>query len=88
MYAEIGLGAVTGRASIDGTDEQGNAKKKQFSMMEMEPQTPEEAKMIRQAVVADGFILSIFDLLRRLPKRLLMVLKLKSVLVFVQYEQG
>jgi len=67
--------AITGRASTSTENEPiGN-----FSLMDLQPQTNDETKHIRNAIVADNFILNIFDLLRRVPKRLLMILKLNDL---------
>jgi len=80
--------AITGRASLGGKDERGQSVEKSFSLMDMSPQTADETKHIRQAVVEEGFILNIFDLLRRVPKRLLMILKLKSVALLPTIERN
>ncbi|GAA96334.1 hypothetical protein E5Q_03000 [Mixia osmundae IAM 14324] len=63
--------AITGRASL--------GKAGGGSMMDLANQTPEEAHRIRVAVVEEGLLTSIFDLLRRVPRRLLMVLKLNDL---------
>ena len=43
-------------------------------------QTEEEMEAIRQAVVQrEGLLLSVFDVLRRVPRRVLMVLKLNDL---------
>lgn len=63
--------AITGRAALDP------AKAKRGSMMELGDQSKEEARQIRRAVVEGGLIMSLFDLLRRVPRRILMVLKVK-----------
>jgi len=49
-------------------------------MIDMVPQTEEEKDAIRNAVMQqDGILLSVFDLLRRIPRRVLMVLKLNDL---------
>jgi aarF domain-containing kinase len=50
------------------------------SMIDMTPQTEEEMQAIRDAVVtSEGLLLSVFDVLRRVPRRVLMVLKLNDL---------
>jgi aarF domain-containing kinase len=61
--------AITGRASFNEVSP---------SLMDMAPADSKELRRLRQAVTAEGIMQSIFGLLRQLPKRLLMVLKLKS----------
>jgi aarF domain-containing kinase len=49
-------------------------------MMNIMPQSEEEMAAIREAVVSsDGLLLSVFDVLRRVPRRVLMVLKLNDL---------
>ena len=69
--------AITGRSSLESIDDQGVVTEKSFSLMDMEPTSAEENQRIRKTIASDGFILNIFDLLRRVQKRLLMILKLK-----------
>lgn len=48
--------------------------------MDMLPQSPEEMEAIRNAVVMrDGLLLSVFTILRRVPRRVLMVFKLNDL---------
>lgn len=50
------------------------------SLVEMSPQTPAEIEAIRNAVVnKEGLLVSVFDVLRRVPRRVLMVLKLNEL---------
>jgi len=50
------------------------------SMIDMMPQTEEEMQAIRDAVItSEGLLLSVFDVLRRVPRRVLMVLKLNDL---------
>ena len=50
------------------------------SMIDLSPQTEEEMEAIRTAVVQrEGLLLSVFDVLRRVPRRVLMVLKLNDL---------
>ena len=49
-------------------------------MIDLSAQTEEEMEAIRQAVVQrEGLLLSVFDVLRRVPRRVLMVLKLNDL---------
>jgi len=55
-------------------------------MIDMMPQSEEEMDAIRNAVVnREGLLLSVFDVLRRVPRRVLMVLKLNDLTRFVAY---
>jgi len=50
------------------------------SMVDLAAQTEEEMEAIREAVVQkEGILLSVFDVLRRVPRRVLMVLKLNDL---------
>ncbi|KIM91824.1 hypothetical protein PILCRDRAFT_809790 [Piloderma croceum F 1598] len=82
--------AVTGRAALEGTWEdepsaslEGKNRstfKRASSMIDMMPQSEEEMDAIRNAVVnREGLLLSVFDVLRRVPRRVLMVLKLNDL---------
>jgi aarF domain-containing kinase len=49
-------------------------------MLDMMPQTEEEIDAMRRAVVnREGLLVSVFDVLRRVPRRVLMVLKLNDL---------
>lgn len=49
-------------------------------MINIMPQTEEEMEAIRNAVVSrEGLLFSVFDVLRRVPRRVLMVLKLNDL---------
>lgn len=49
-------------------------------MIDLSAQTEEEMEAIRKAVVEkEGLLLSVFDVLRRVPRRVLMVLKLNDL---------
>ncbi|KAH7888736.1 ABC1 family-domain-containing protein [Phlebopus sp. FC_14] len=76
--------AITGRAALEGSWEDdmqaGNHFDRASSMIDMMPQTEEEMEAIRHAVVnREGLLLSVFDVLRRVPRRVLMVLKLNDL---------
>lgn len=62
-------------------DEAGEVTFKRASgLIDMSPQTEVEMEAIRDAVVGqDGLIISVFDVLRRVPRRVLMVLKLNDL---------
>lgn len=56
-------------------------------MVEMLPQTPEELELIRKAVLErEGILQSVFDVLRRVPRRVLMLLKLNDLTRLVPKE--
>lgn len=64
--------AITGRAAMD------TATAGKGSIMDLGKQTKEEGHRIRTAIVQqEGILSSLFDLLRRVPRRMLMVLKVK-----------
>jgi len=78
--------AITGRAVMKGSrddnadDLQQSTFRRASSMIDMTPQTEEEMQAIRDAVVtSEGLLLSVFDVLRRVPRRVLMVLKLNDL---------
>ncbi|TFK44716.1 ABC1 family-domain-containing protein [Crucibulum laeve] len=74
--------AITGRAALEGTWEETDdaSFKRASSMIDMMPQTVEEMEAIRNAVVQhEGLLMSVFDVLRRVPRRVLMVLKLNDL---------
>ncbi|KIJ61310.1 hypothetical protein HYDPIDRAFT_137889 [Hydnomerulius pinastri MD-312] len=77
--------AITGRAALEGTWEDDdptdkNKFKRASSMIDMMPQTVEEMEAIRDAVInREGLLLSVLDVLRRVPRRVLMVLKLNDL---------
>jgi aarF domain-containing kinase len=71
--------AITGRVALaSGTgDGEENGGSRAGSMMELGVLTKEESHKLRSAMVQEGLMLQIFDLLRRVPRRMLMVLKVK-----------
>lgn len=79
------LTSIEGRASMDESpDGPKEHKNKQFtrggSLIELEKQTDAEIEAIRNAVASrEGLILDVFSVLRRVPKRVLMVLKLNDL---------
>ena len=75
--------AITGRAALDDPNASRSGSDlglpdKRSSVMELGEHTEQEQKRMRHAIVQqEGLMLSLFDLLRRVPRRLLMVLKVK-----------
>lgn len=75
--------AITGRAALQGSTAEGDEvndrdnESRASSMLEMGQMTREEQHMMRNAVVTDGLVEAIFRLLRGVPRRMLMVLKVK-----------
>ena len=72
----------SGRAHMDDTleDSPGPGFKRRSSLVELSPQSPAEIEAIRSAVVnTEGLLVSVFDVLRRVPRRVLMVLKLNEL---------
>ena len=80
-----------GRAALEGTwDEDTQEGKSTFkrasSMIDIMPQSDEEMEAIRNAVMMrEGLLLSVFDVLRRIPRRVLMVLKLNDLTRSVRF---
>lgn len=83
---------LLGRAALEGTweddpsvpsansDTGTSTFKRASSMIDMMPQSEEEMEAIRYAVVnREGLLVSVFDVLRRVPRRVLMVLKLNDL---------
>lgn len=76
--------AITGRAVLDessGTEPESKPGfKRGRSMIDLNRQTEEELEAIRNAVVQrEGLLLDVFSVLRRVPRRVLMVLKLNDL---------
>ncbi|KZT57755.1 ABC1-domain-containing protein [Calocera cornea HHB12733] len=76
---------ITGRAGLAGSwdnDEEVTQTKKRRpgSMMDLLPASEEEMERMRRAIVSrEGLISDVFHLLRSMPRRLLMVLKLNDL---------
>ena len=64
-----------------GEEEEAKTSFKRASgMMDMTPQSDEEIDAIRNAVMnKEGLLISVLDVLRRIPSRVLMVLKLNDL---------
>jgi len=79
--------ALTGRASMGDTPddprpekESTSTFKRASSMLDQSPQTEQELEAIRDAVMMEeGLLISVFDILRRMPRRVLMVFKLNDL---------
>ncbi|KIJ39920.1 hypothetical protein M422DRAFT_32521 [Sphaerobolus stellatus SS14] len=71
--------AITGRIGLEDVGDDPGMQRP-GSMIDMLPQTPEELELIRNAVMQrEGIIQSVFDVLRRVPRRVLMLLKLNDL---------
>ena len=58
-------------------------------MVDLMPQTEEEMEAIRNAVIQrGGLLVSLFDLLRRVPRRVLMLLKLNDLVRYCNFNHG
>ncbi len=54
--------------------------KRASSMMDQLPQTEQEVEAMRDAVMTkEGLLISVFDILRNVPRRVLMVFKLNDL---------
>jgi aarF domain-containing kinase len=75
--------ALTGRATLEGAwgdDPEELSRRRASSVIDLTPQSEEEMEAIRHAVISrEGLLLSVFDVLRRVPRRVLMVLKLNDL---------
>ena len=69
-----------GDTSDDPEEGSDSTFKRASSMMEQLPQTEQEVEAIRDAVMAkEGLLISVFDILRNVPRRVLMVFKLNDL---------
>ena len=76
-----------GRASMGDTaddpqpeKESQSTFKRASSMLDQLPQTEQEVEAIRNAVMTrEGLLISVFDILRNVPRRVLMVFKLNDL---------
>ncbi|KAM0790557.1 hypothetical protein ACM66B_004426 [Microbotryomycetes sp. NB124-2] len=72
--------AITGRAALDDPFMSRDDGTKRGSVMELGESTLAEQKRMRHAIVeTEGLMQSLFELLRRVPRRLLMVLKVNDL---------
>ena len=61
-------------------EECGSTFKRASSMLEQLPQTEQEVEAMRDAVMSrEGLLISVFDILRNVPRRVLMVFKLNDL---------
>jgi aarF domain-containing kinase len=79
--------AITGRIALEGSWEgtEEESVHRASSIKDMVPQTEEEKDLIRNAVRQEGLLLSLLDVLRRVPRRVLMVLKLNDLTRYGKY---
>ncbi|KAG7098565.1 hypothetical protein E1B28_000498 [Marasmius oreades] len=76
--------AITGRAALEGTWDAAESSQETYQkasgMLSATRQSEEEMEAIRYAVAnRKGLLVSVFDVLRRVPRRVLMVLKLNDL---------
>lgn len=75
--------AITGRLAPDGIIEADDGPKSDIrratGMLDMASQTEEEMELIRNTVAQGDILVSVLDVLRRLPRRVLMVMKLNDL---------
>ncbi|KAF8070118.1 ABC1 family-domain-containing protein [Lyophyllum atratum] len=82
--------ALTGRAALEGTVSSEHKDDGSFhrasSMIDMKAPSEAEMDAIRNAVIStEGLLTSVFDVLRRVPRRVLMVLKLNDLTRSLDY---
>jgi aarF domain-containing kinase len=69
-----------GDTSDDPEEGSKSTFKRASSMMDQLPQTEQEVDAMRNAVIAkEGLLISVFDILRNVPRRVLMVFKLNDL---------
>ncbi|KAJ7770216.1 ABC1-domain-containing protein [Mycena maculata] len=75
--------ALTGRAALEGSwdgPERPQGFRRGSGLIDMTPQSEQEKEAIRDAVMSqDGVLMSVLDVLRRVPRRILMILKLNDL---------
>lgn len=75
--------AITGRLAPDGIIEADDGPtsdiRRAKGMLDMASQTEEEMELIRNTVAQGDILVSVLDVLRRLPRRVLMVMKLNDL---------
>ncbi|KAJ6586952.1 ABC1 family-domain-containing protein [Mycena vulgaris] len=77
--------ALTGRAALEGSwdgpePERPESFRRGSGLIDMTPQSEQEKEAIRDAVMSqDGVLMSVLDVLRRVPRRILMILKLNDL---------
>ncbi|KAI0318269.1 ABC1-domain-containing protein [Amylostereum chailletii] len=74
------LGRATMRDNPTDAEKESNTFRRASSMLDLAPITEEEMEAIRMAVVVqDGLLLNVLDILRNVPRRVLMVFKLNDL---------
>ena len=64
-------------------DNENKSFRRASNMLEQLPQTDQEVEALRNAVMTkEGLLLSVFDILRNMPRRVLMVFKLNDLTRF------
>ncbi|KAJ6593929.1 ABC1 family-domain-containing protein [Mycena capillaripes] len=75
--------ALTGRAALEGSwdgPERPEPFRRGSGLIDITPQSEKEKEAIRDAVMTqDGLLTSVLDVLRRVPRRILMILKLNDL---------
>ncbi|KAJ6625621.1 ABC1-domain-containing protein [Mycena sp. CBHHK59/15] len=76
--------ALTGRAALEGSWEGSEPPAESFrrgsGLIDITPQSEQEKEAIRDAVMSqEGVLVSVLDVLRRVPRRILMILKLNDL---------
>ncbi|KAJ7901862.1 ABC1 family-domain-containing protein [Mycena olivaceomarginata] len=74
--------ALTGRAALEGSWEdqsEPESFRRGSGLIDIAPQTEKEKEAIRDAVTQDGILTSVLDVLRRVPRKILMILKLNDL---------
>ncbi|KAI6046229.1 ABC1 family-domain-containing protein [Pisolithus marmoratus] len=74
--------AITGRVALEGAWQDGSYSggfDRASSIIDVPPFSEAESQAIRNAVSNEGVLLSVLDVLRRIPRRVVMVLKLNDL---------
>ncbi|KAJ7924842.1 ABC1 family-domain-containing protein [Mycena leptocephala] len=75
--------ALTGRAALEGSwdgPDRPEPFRRGSGLIDIMPQSESEKEAIRDAVMSqDGILMSVLDVLRRVPRRILMILKLNDL---------
>ncbi|GAA6006906.1 ABC1 kinase family protein [Rhodotorula paludigena] len=72
--------AISGRAALEGASMSGEGGQRGSSMLDLGANTDEERKRMRSAMVQqEGLLESLFQLLRNIPRRMLMIFKVNDL---------
>ncbi|KAJ6499273.1 ABC1-domain-containing protein [Mycena sanguinolenta] len=74
--------ALTGRAAFEDSveaDSRSDSFRRGSGLLDISPQSEAEKEALRDAVTQDGILMSVLDILRRVPRRILMILKLNDL---------